>query len=129
MNPLNYVRLVQSFGKYATRQHAQTMDPSEVPRGCVCTRSEELEDDDVSPDAQAHYIQRLEPQPWGTLRLNDYGDRFNEAVKKHTHTGFKKRVGGDACGHGDRASERARDRVSEKEREKKGEALKRSCAA
>jgi hypothetical protein len=39
-----------------------------------------MEEDDVSSDARAHYIQRSEPMPWGTLRLKDYGERFNEAV-------------------------------------------------
>ena len=75
------------------------MHPSELPPGCLCTRSEEIEEDDVSRDASVEYIQRAEPMPWGTLRLKDYGDRFNEAVRakergKRRERGKEDRVGG-----------------------------------
>jgi len=77
---MNYLRLFKSFGRYATKQHSKTMDPSDIPPNGLCTRCEELEIDDVSKDAEAHFIERMEAKPWGTLRLMDFGDRFNDAV-------------------------------------------------
>ena len=65
------------------------MDPSEIPPNGLCTRSEELEIDDVSKDAEAHFIEKMEAKPWGTLRLMDFGERFNDAVivifNQYTH--------------------------------------------
>jgi hypothetical protein len=70
-----------------------------------------MEEDDVSSDARAHYIQRSEPMPWGTLRLKDYGERFNEAVTAvMPYIGL---VGVDGMGNrgSERGSERARQSV------------------
>jgi hypothetical protein len=36
------------------------MDHEDIPLGSMVTRAEEIEEDDVSPDAKDHYIQRSE---------------------------------------------------------------------
>jgi len=73
-NPVTYFRLVKHLAVHCLGRQRKVMEPLPFPQ--YATRAEDIEEDDVSPEALLPFYERKEPLPWGTLRLLDSPARF-----------------------------------------------------